>query len=45
MDGFRRRVLRDHNRVAPGDAIGIAIRIPEDRTRLVADLLAPGVPA
>ena len=45
MDGFRRRVLRDHSWVAPGDAIGIAIRIPEDRTRLVADLLAPGVPA
>ena len=45
MDVFRRRVLRDHSWVAPGDAIGIAIRIPEDRTRLVADLLAPGVPA
>jgi hypothetical protein len=45
MDGRRERVLRDHNRVEPGDAIGIAVRIPEDRTRLVADLLAPGVPA
>lgn len=44
MDGRRTHVRRDHNRVEPGDAIGIAIRIPEDRTRLVADLLAPGVP-
>ena len=44
MDGRSGRVPRDHNRVEPGDAIGIAIRVPEDRTRLVADLLAPGVP-
>ena len=43
MNGRRNRVRRDHNRVEPGDAIGIAVRVPEDRTHLVADLLAPGV--
>ena len=41
----RRRIRRDHNRVEPGDAIGIGIRMPVDRSRVVADLLAPGVPA
>jgi hypothetical protein len=45
MDDRRKPVPRDHNRVEPGDAIGIAIRVPEDRIHLVADLLAPGVPA
>jgi hypothetical protein len=44
MSGRRKRVLRDRNRVQPGAAIGIAIRVPEDHSRLVADLLAPGVP-
>jgi len=36
-------VARDHNRVEPGDAIGIAIRIPKDRARIVAELLAPSI--
>ncbi len=44
MDG-RKHLGRDHNRVEPGDAIGIAIRIPKDRARIVADLLAPSVSA
>jgi len=44
MDRRRGRVPRDRNRVEPGDAIGIAVRVPEDRARLVAALLAPGVP-
>jgi hypothetical protein len=34
----------DHNRVEPGDAIGIAIRVPMERVQVVVDLLAPGVP-
>lgn len=33
----------DRNRVEPGDAIGIGIRMPTDRTRLVAELLAPAL--
>jgi hypothetical protein len=44
-DGHRPRLRREHNRVEPGDAIGIAIRVPADRLQVVADLLAPGVPA
>ena len=44
-DGRRQRLRRDHNRVEPGDAIGIAIRVPADRLQVVADLLAPSVPA
>jgi len=44
-DVRRRRVQRDHDRVEPGDAIGIGIRVPVDRLCVVADLLAPGVPA
>jgi len=44
-DGRRPRLRRDHDRVEPGDAIGIGIRVPVDRLRVVADLLAPGVPA
>lgn len=43
-DGHRPRLRRDHNRVEPGDAIGIGIRVPVDRLRVVADLLAPGIP-
>jgi hypothetical protein len=44
-DGHRPRLRRDHNRVEPGDAIGIGIRVPVDRLRVVADLLAPGIQA
>lgn len=44
-DARRRCHRRDHNRVELGDAIGIGIRVPADRMRVVADLLAPGVPA
>jgi hypothetical protein len=43
-DGRRGRVRRDHNRVEPGDAIGIGIRVPDERVRVVADLLAPEIP-
>jgi hypothetical protein len=43
MDHGRQRIRRDHNRVEPGNAIGIAIRVPADRLHVVADLLAPGV--
>jgi hypothetical protein len=45
MDARPLRVLRDHNRVEPGDAIGIAIQVPEDRASIVAELLAPSVSA
>src|SRR5262245_30317685 len=38
------RGRRDHYRVEPGDAIGIAIRMPMERSDLVVDLLAPAVP-
>jgi hypothetical protein len=44
-DGRRPRLRLDHNRVEPGDAIGIAIRVPVDRLHVVADLLAPGIQA
>lgn len=33
----------DHNRVEPGDAVGIGIRIPAPRLRILADLLSPVV--
>jgi len=45
IDEGRRRQRRDHNRVEPGDAIGIGIRVPAEGLRVVARLLAPGVPA
>ena len=38
-------VRRDHDRVEPGDAIGVAIRVPNDRASIVAELLAPSVSA
>ena len=41
----RRRALRDRNRVEPGDAIGIAIRMTNDRASIVAEMLAPSIPA
>jgi len=44
-DSPRKRLVRDHNRVEPGDAIGIAIRMPVDRAHIVAALLAPSLPA
>ncbi len=44
-DGHRPHLRLDHNRVEPGDAIGIAIRVPVDRLHVVADLLAPGIQA
>ena len=43
--GSHRPIGRDHNRVEPGDAIGIAIRVPGEHLRVVAELLAPSVPA
>jgi hypothetical protein len=45
MDSHRPHLRRDHNRVEPGDAIGIGIRVPVDRMRVVADLLTPEIPA
>jgi DNA-binding transcriptional LysR family regulator len=33
----------DHNRVEPGDAIGVAIRIPVEHHDVVVDLLAPHI--
>jgi hypothetical protein len=33
----------DHNRVEPGDAIGIGLRIPEARLHVLVDLLSPAV--
>jgi hypothetical protein len=45
MEGRPKRVPRDHDRVEPGDAIGIGIRVPMDRLRVVADMLAPGIQA
>ncbi|TAL06990.1 MAG: hypothetical protein EPO00_10095 [Chloroflexota bacterium] len=45
MTGARRLPRQpDHNRVEPGDAIGIAIRIPVEHLRTLADLLSPHVP-
>jgi hypothetical protein len=38
------RVRGDHNRVEPGDAIGMSIRVPVERFEVLVDLLAPGVP-
>jgi hypothetical protein len=43
--GGPRRLASDRNRVEPGDAIGIAIRMPTNRAHVVAALLAPTVPA
>lgn len=36
--------MADRNRVEPGDAIGIAVRMPVDRASIVAELLAPAIP-
>jgi hypothetical protein len=36
----RKPPLPDHHRVEPGDAIGIAIRMPKDRAGVVAEVLA-----
>lgn len=44
-DGHLRPERLDHNRVEPGDAIGIGIRVPRDHLQVVADLLAPSVPS
>jgi hypothetical protein len=35
---------RDHDRVEPGDAIGVAIRVPVERFAVLVHLLKPGVP-
>src|SRR5258708_4914251 len=43
MDGPHGRPPRDHNRVEPGDAIGVAIRMPKDRAPIVAELLTPAL--
>jgi hypothetical protein len=45
MDGRHKRFLRDHNRVEPGDAIGVAIRMTVARASIVAELLAPSISA
>ncbi|HET7180911.1 MAG TPA: hypothetical protein VFI15_01625 [Candidatus Limnocylindrales bacterium] len=37
--------MPDRNRVEPGDAIGIVVRVPKDRAHVVAALLMPSVAA
>jgi hypothetical protein len=34
----------DHYRVEPGDAIGLSIHVPVERSAVLVDLLGPGVP-
>ena len=44
MAAWRPPARPDRDRVEPGDAVGVSIRIPVERLTVVADLLAPHVP-
>lgn len=43
--GSSRFVRPSHNRVDPGEALGVSIRIPIEHRQVVADLLAPHIPS